>query len=85
MIKEGIGALGRVTITVAPTNPFILYDATTTSALLRAPSKATSTLNILAAFPASPTVGTYEYDAVFTDGLLYVAEGVAGTSTILYK
>lgn len=84
VLRTGSGTLGRVVITVAPQTAFIIYDATTTNSSLRA-SIGTTSLNTLAVFPASATVGTYDFDAVYRNGLLFTSTGIVGTSTILYK
>lgn len=84
LIKSGYGTLGSVVITVAGTNSFILYDTTTTDAIKR--SKTTSSLPILAVFPASVVAGTYTFDTTFNDGLLLnVVTLGTGTSTITYR
>ena len=84
ILRIGAGVLGRVTITNSPQSAFILYNATTTHANLRAIA-ATSSLKVLASFPASATVGTYDFDAAFSQGLIFVPEGLVGSTTILYK
>lgn len=84
ILRIGAGVLGRVTITNSPQSAFILYNATTTNANLRTIT-ATSSLKVLASFPASATVGTYDFDAAFSQGLIFVPEGLIGSTTILYK
>ena len=83
LLEKGAGVLGRVTITNSPENAFTLYNATTTNVNLRV--LATSSLAVLASFPASATVGTYDFDAAFSQGLIFVPDGTIGTTTILYK
>lgn len=84
-LRTSRGSLGQVTITGANTGTMTLYDATTSDATKRATSKATTTLNILADFPASAAAGTYTFDAAFTDGLLLVSTGLPATSTITHR
>lgn len=91
VLKAGPGSLARVTITGAglSSGPIELYDATTTKADQRAKTKATTTL---VSFPATATVGTYDFDLVFNDGLLLSFTGSAstvpsgaGTTTIMWR
>ena len=56
--------LGSLVITTTGTSPFCLYDATST-----VPNGEWATTTI-ACFPASPTVGTYVFDAQFQKGIL---------------
>ena len=85
VVKTGQGALGSVVVTGANTGVVNIYDATTTNINNRASSKATSTI-LIASLPASLAVGTYTFDAEFTDGL-YVdnVSGLMPTTTITYR
>lgn len=83
-LKSGFGTLGSVVITGDNTGQIFLYNATTSNINLRAPSKATSTLE-LAVIPASTPEGTYTYDVSFSDGLLLVTTNAAASSTITYR
>jgi len=83
VFKTGAGTLGSVIITASGAGYFTLYDATTSNVNLR--TKATSSLNILASFPTSATVGTYTFDNLFYDGLLLDVEGAISTSTITWR
>src|SRR3990170_4465983 len=81
-LKPGPGTLGQVAVLGAPTD-FVhtFYDATTSNINNRTNNKATTTL-VIVGIPAGATVGTYTFDAEFTNGLLLVASGTAaGTTT----
>lgn len=78
------GALGSVVITGANTGFVWIYDATTTNATLRAPSAGTSTI-LIASFPPSTAVGTYTFDAEYTNGLLVEISGIAPTTTVSFR
>lgn len=81
------GILGSFVITGAGAAPVTFYDATTSNANLRTIT-ATSSLKVIADFPASTAAGTYTIDGTFNDGLLYVVTGSSSavpTSTITYK
>lgn len=80
----GPGAFGSLIITGVNTGIINLYDATTTNGLLRTVS-ATSSLTLLATFPASTATGTYTFDEIFQQGLLPVITGTTPTSTITYR
>lgn len=82
-LKAGYGALGQVTITGANTGVMTLYDATTSDVTKRV--LATSSLPVIADFPASVAAGTYVFDARFSSGLLLVSSGAVATSSIMYK
>lgn len=85
LVRTGSGSLGQVVITGANTGVLNIYDATTTSVLLRTGQVATSTI-LIASFPASAAAGTYTFDAVFNTGLLLDLEsGNMATTTILYR
>jgi hypothetical protein len=84
-LKAGYGALAQVTITGANTGTMTLYDATTSNASLRTGQTATSSLTVLADFPASVAAGTYTFDARFSSGLLLSGSGLLATSTITYR
>lgn len=83
-LKIGYGSLGSVVITGAGTGLTSIYDATTTNAAMRAPTKATSSI-LIAQFPVSAPAGTYTFDASFSDGLLIVSSGLEATSTITWR
>lgn len=84
--QRSTGVLGNVNILNANTSAFTIYDATTSSVLLRTGQLATSTI-ILAEFPASPTEGTYAFDVETKYGILvdYAAAATVSTSTISYR
>ena len=85
VIKTGAGAVGSVVITGLTTGAFSLYDATTSSILLRTGQAGTSTIHIATFAPSTPA-GTYTLDASFTNGLLLVPEsGSLATSTITWR
>lgn len=76
--------LGSIVITGANTGSLKVYNATTTDATKRA--LATSSLEVLAATPASLAVGTYTFDVVATKGLIYDWSSTAiPTSTITWR
>ncbi len=78
------GALANVTITKTDTGSFCLYDATTSDVTKRQASQATSTI-ILACFPASPTAGTYTFDARYYNGLLITTVSPMASTTITFR
>ena len=84
LLKTSFGILGSVIITGAGAGDLTLYNATTTNANLRA-TAATSSLPVIASFPANTAVGNYDFDVAFNDGLLAVFTGVIGTSTITFN
>lgn len=84
-LKAGRGALGQVTITGAAAGTMTFYDATTSNSTLRTGQLATSSLAVIADFPASAAAGTYMFDAGFSNGLLLVTTGVAATSSVMTK
>lgn len=84
-LKAGRGALGQVTITGAGAGTMTFYDATTSNSTLRTGQLATSSLAVIADFPASAAAGTYMFDAGFSNGLLLVTTGVAATSSVMTK
>lgn len=67
--------LGAVIITTTGTSPFCLYDATST-----VPNGEWATTTI-ACFPASPTVGTYTFDAQYNKGILVEFTGSASATS----
>lgn len=83
-IKTEPGTLGSVIITGAGAGYFELYNATTTDAATRT-TTATTSLTLLASFPANAAVGTYTFDRIFTDGLLGYWYGAIGTTTITWR
>lgn len=85
VLKTGQGSLGSVVITGADTGVLNFYNATTTNVNLRTGQKATTTI-LIASFPASTAAGTYVFDAVFTDGLLYsLFSGSMPTTTVMWR
>lgn len=87
VLKTGQGILGSFVITGAGAAPVTFYDATTSNATLRTKT-ATSSLKVIANFPASTAAGTYTIDGMFYDGLLYDVTGASNsvpTSTITWK
>lgn len=83
VIQNVGGTLGSVVITGVTTGTITLYDATTSSVLLRTPA-ATSSI-ILASFPASAAAGTYTFDRVFFNGLYVSITGITPTTTITFR
>lgn len=84
VLSSNPGTLGSVIITLTGTAPLTIYDATTSNVNLRA--LATSSLPVLASFPASPTVGTYTFDEAVYNGLvLSLGSGTIASSTITYR
>ena len=85
LLKSGAGALGSVIITGSQNNALYLYDATTTDSTKRTKT-ATSSLNLLAAFPPNAATSTYTFDTTFFGGLLiYFATTPSGTTTFTYR
>ena len=85
LLKSGTGALGSVIITGSQNNALYLYDASTTDSAKRTKT-ATSSLNLLAAFPPQMATSTYTFDTTFFHGLLvYFASTIAGTTTFTYR
>jgi len=85
LVRSGVTTFGSVIITGANTGIVNIYDATTTSILKRAPSKATSTI-LIASFPASTAAGTYTFDIQLKDGLYVdLVSGLMPTTTITYR
>jgi mannose/fructose/N-acetylgalactosamine-specific phosphotransferase system component IID len=80
-LRTGSGILGSVVITGAGAGQITLYDATTTNSSLRTKLATTTIVNI----PASTAAGTYTFDVVFNDGLIFEYSGTAPTSTITWK
>lgn len=78
------GLLGSVVITGAGAGSFAIYDATTSNATLRTTS-ATTSLKVLAQFPANASAGTYTFDEYYQYGLAVEFTGAIGTSTITYR
>jgi hypothetical protein len=83
VISANPATLGSVIIT-GTGGEMTIYDATSTNATLRTVS-ATTSLPILANFPASTAVGTYTFDVRSSYGLLKVIDGVSGTSTLTWR
>ena len=84
VLKATDGQLGKVVITGAGAGQINLWNATTSNVNLRTGNKASSTI-LLATIPVSAAAQEFEFDAQFTDGLLYELIGTAPTSTITYK
>ncbi len=84
LLKTRFGSLGSVIITGAGAGYIDIYNASTTDATLRTVT-ATTSLPTIAHFPANTVAGTYDFNTIFTDGLLVVWTGDIGTSTITYK
>lgn len=83
-IKKGSGAFCGVTITGAGAGQINFFDATTTDITKRTGNKATSSI-LIATFPVSATVGTYQFDSVVSDGVIVEIIGTTPTSTILTR
>lgn len=82
-LSSQAGGLGYVTFTQSNTVGWTIWNATTSNINLRTGNKATSTL-ILADFPASMAVGTYQFDSIATDGIIVDMKAGMGTSTITH-
>lgn len=82
-LKKGTGTFGSLVLTSSPSWSINFYDATTSAVTLRA--AATSSLPVLASFPASATVGTYTFDSVFYTGLLACYPNGVSTSTPTWR
>jgi len=82
-LKGSWGTLGSVVITGSNSGEIYLYDATTTNNTLRA-SVATSSITI-AHFDSSPTVGNYDFNMVFNNGLVLELTGTQSTTTVTFK
>lgn len=75
------GSLGSVVITFSSTlGSLKIYDATTTSVLLRDASQSTSTITV-ANFPTL-TAGTYTFDVDIKRGIVIEVGGLGASSTI---
>jgi len=86
VLKGEGGTLGSIVVTKAGTTEMNLYNATTSDITKRTGNIATSSL-LLAHIPASPTVGTYVFDTIFTNGLLISVgqKSTLSTTTITYR
>lgn len=85
LIRTGSGSINSVIITGANTGIVNIYDATTSSILLRATRMSTSTI-LIATLPASIVAGTYTFDATYSNGLYVdLIGGNMPTSTITYR
>lgn len=91
-LDTGNGAFGSVVITTAGTGKVTFYDATTSNAYLRPisanASTTTSSIDVLATFGTTATIGTYVFDVIYQKGILMVWEGtkaLLGTTTITYR
>ena len=86
-IQTFSGTLGSVVITAVGTDPIFVYDASTTDATMRG-NIATTSLPLIAFFPASEPVGTYTFDAKFVNGLVIVQVGTVAnqaSTTITWR
>ncbi len=83
-IKTYGGILDKVVITGAATGVINFYDATTTNASIRFP-QATSSLRVIASFPASTAADSYPVNVAFTNGLISEIIGTTPTTTITYR
>ena len=84
ILKSGSGTLGSVTITGVGAGTIGIYDATTTSILLRASNLSTSTIT-KAFFGASTAAGTYTFDSTFNTALLVDIVGTVPSSTVSWR
>ena len=84
LLRSGPGILNGVTVTGAAAGVVNFYDATTSSALLRASSQSTSTI-LIANLPASLVAGNYPFEINFSRGLLVDIIGTIPTTTITWK
>ncbi len=86
VLKTGSGVFGSVIVTVAGGGAMDFYDATTTDIINGNDQRLATTSLLLLHLPASPTVGTYEINTGFVDGLLvdYNAAATISSSTITY-
>lgn len=76
-LRVGQGIFGSIIISSTTVGTIIVRDATTTLDL---------SSSTLARFIASPTVGTYVFDSVFTKGLILDLSGnFQGAYTITFK
>lgn len=78
------GTLGSVVVTGANTGIINIYDATTSSVLLRATSMSSSSI-LVATLPASIVAGTYTFDRSVYNGLLVNIVGTVPSTTITYR
>lgn len=84
-IAIGWGALGSVIITKAGTVDYTLFDATSTGAVLN-DSRFNRSTQQLARISSGLAVGTYQFDVIYTDGLVMdVTQSGTGTSTITHR
>lgn len=72
VVKSGAGILRRITINTTAAGTVIVYDNTSGSG------------TIIASFPVSAVVGTYEYGTRFTTGLTVVT-GAASNITVVWE
>lgn len=84
VIATGTGTFGSFVITGAVAGTETFYDASTTDATKRTIS-ATTSLLVIASFPASTAAGTYTFDTNFYNGLLLVVSGNIATGTISWR
>lgn len=87
MASSTTGVLGNVNIVTSGGGSLAIYDATTTDATQRDAGQATTSIRLVT-FPASATVGSYQFDVKFKRGLLidYTTTGTGvSSSTISYR
>jgi hypothetical protein len=84
LLKSGGGALAQVTVASTTIGKIAFYNGTTTNATLR--NNAVFPTSTIAVIGASPTAGTYTYDAVFGVGLIVeTTADFNGSYTITYR
>jgi hypothetical protein len=77
LVRGGSGVLGSITIASTSAHAFKVYDGATT---------ATSSATLIASFPASAVVGSYDFNVSFARGLVIeTLSGYAGSVVITYK
>jgi hypothetical protein len=85
LIHAGRGSLGSVIITKAGDTEFVLYDATSTGAVINDGSFNKSNKQLVRV-TENLVAGTYTFDTYFNDGLVIdVVRGTTGTSTITWR
>jgi hypothetical protein len=83
VLSTNPATLGSLIITGANTGKLTIYNSTTTDATKRA--LATSSLPVLASAPSSLAAGTYTFDLIATNGLIYDWSGNISTSTLTWR
>lgn len=85
LLCSNSGALGSVVITGAAAGVIEVYDASTTNGTLRT-IVATTSLKKLATIPASTVAGTYTFDVVGGNGIVWERSlSATPTTTITYR